>query len=496
MRAFLFKPKRRVGGRLRVSREWHMRWKLDGQGKYKSRSLGVRDRQVAEHRLREFVRECEREAAGLVVPKLLREAAGKLLSEHLTDFLADLRARRRSAKYVLTAGYRIEKLLADCGWRYAKDVTPDSFLAWRAVQCKSSKTLNDFLDVASALFAWMQRCGRLVANPLAGVGKVETAGKAVRVRRSFTVDELERLRGKAGCRWPLYLTAVLTGLRRNELRLLTWGDVHLDAVKPFVRVRASTTKNGKAATIWLRDDLADELRGCRPADAVEGDPVFPDLPRAGLEWFKDDLAAARIPFVVDGRRADFHSLRHTLATMLAGSNVAPRVAMEVMRHSDMRLTMGAYTDASLLPTVGAVDQLPRFELPQVLAATGTDDQPIGAKHDTQKDTQKLVQACQKLSGSVLGVHGGDGRELSKNLRKTADLSASVNSCHDPKLVRHVGLEPTENRGWRYRQGGTTHKNTHNPSDLELERVVSSWPRLSPELRAAVLSIVKVAELKD
>ena len=48
---------------------------------------------------------------------------------------------------------------------------------------------------------------------------------------------------------------------------------------------------------------------------------------------------AEIAFKVAGRQADFHSLRHTLATMASQANVAPRVAMEMMRHSDMRLTM-------------------------------------------------------------------------------------------------------------------------------------------------------------
>ena len=34
---------------------------------------------------------------------------------------------------------------------------------------------------------------------------------------------------------------------------------------------------------------------------------------------------------------DFHALRHTFATMLACAGVSPRVAMELMRHSDRRL---------------------------------------------------------------------------------------------------------------------------------------------------------------
>ncbi len=62
----------------------------------------------------------------------------------------------------------------------------------------------------------------------------------------------------------------------------------------------------------------------------------------------------------EGRRADFHSLRHTRATNLARRNIAPRVAMEILRHSDIRLTMNRYTDASLLPVADAIGKLPSF----------------------------------------------------------------------------------------------------------------------------------------
>jgi len=48
--------------------------------------------------------------------------------------------------------------------------------------------------------------------------------------------------------------------------------------------------------------------------------------------FKMDLKAAVIPFLnASGQRADFHSLRHSLATNLARAGTAPRVAMEIMR---------------------------------------------------------------------------------------------------------------------------------------------------------------------
>jgi len=86
-----------------------------------------------------------------------------------------------------------------------------------------------------------------------------------------------------------------------------------------------------------------------------------------------------------GLRADFHSLRHTLATNLARAGTAPRVAMEIMRHSDMRLTAKTYTDAGLLPIADAVLNLPSHV------------KPIA---DSQIDSQNLFRAGLDQSGPV------------------------------------------------------------------------------------------------
>jgi hypothetical protein len=44
-----------------------------------------------------------------------------------------------------------------------------------------------------AFLNWLVRLGKLPANPLARVSKVEVRGKQVREARAFTVDELRRL---------------------------------------------------------------------------------------------------------------------------------------------------------------------------------------------------------------------------------------------------------------------------------------------------------------
>ena len=120
---------------------------------------------------------------------------------------------------------------------------------------------------------------------------------------------------------------------------------------------AATTKNHLDAIIWLHSDLVEVLRAIRPKDASADDPVFPEVP--SMHMLKKDLAAAGIPYKDRlGRQADFHSLRHTFGTNLSRAGVLPRVAMELMRHSDLRLTMKVYTDATQLPAAEGIDLLP------------------------------------------------------------------------------------------------------------------------------------------
>ena len=86
--------------------------------------------------------------------------------------------------------------------------------------------------------------------------------------------------------------------------------------------------------------------------------MVPRLPR-----FRKDLALAGIPFETAEGRLDLHSLRVTFCTHLSAAGVAPRVAMELMRHSDIRLTMKVYTDPARLPLAAAVASLPALTLP-------------------------------------------------------------------------------------------------------------------------------------
>ena len=214
-----------------VRGEYHGRYRLPGAKKVTQVALQTTDKRVAEQRLRKIVRELEDEANGIIAPKALRDGAQRDLREHLAEFVSDLKTRGCAKRYCDPVRYRVTKLLDDCGWRIAADVTADGFTKWRTRQSLAPRTLKHFYDAIRRLLNWMHDQGRIVANPLKGVEPVALAGREKLKRRAFTEDEVSRLLVVAPAnRRTLYLMAVLTGLRRSELAALVWGDLHLEAV--------------------------------------------------------------------------------------------------------------------------------------------------------------------------------------------------------------------------------------------------------------------------
>ena len=422
---FIFKPSRLKDGRKVKSIFFVLRLKIDGKKTGKDIPLHVRDIQVAEKMKADHLREKERELAGISEPKLLLDAAQKPLCGHLADFVADLRSRNKVEHYVDIVETHLLKLFKECNWRLPHDVTADSFIAWRSKQSFAAKTKHHYQIDCGNFLNWMRRSRRIKSNPLEFVGKIELRGKQVMARREFTIEEIKRLAAVSGPRWVVYLTAINTGLRRGELAQLQKADVHLYQDRPFILARASTTKNHKTEPLWLNQEVNDELKKLVGPNENGAEPVFERIPR--MEQFKRDLEAAGIPSKdAQGRVADFHALRHTLATNLAAAGVHPVVAKAIMRHSDIGLTMGTYTHTSALALAEAVEKLPTY----------------GAlKVNAPGNAPKLVKSLPFVSPSVPSSMTGNGEKPIENTGDFPSFSLGVPSCRQDEMVRGAGFEP-------------------------------------------------------
>ena len=239
-----------------------------------------------------------------------------------------------------------------------------------------------------------------------------------------------------------YLAAALAGLRRGDLKRLTWADV--DFAEGSITI--SDGKAKRTDIIPMHPQLAGELKLRLDANpALPTAKVFPrvvadltvrkDLLRAGLAREELMLDANRKPIMVgkrhprpkthivtddaEGRVVDLHSLRTTLGTNLPRSGVAPQLAQRIMRHADYRTTLRHYTVLGLTDTATAIGRLPTIgpstEQRQKVAATGTEDPRAEADsarhpncHQLERETsQNAATAC---DGRGDDLHSSDSRK--------------------------------------------------------------------------------------
>jgi hypothetical protein len=166
----IFKPK--------GSRIW--RWKFrqhPADVKIEDVSLHTSEKQVAEKRRTELLREKQFERDGISSPKSMCDAAQRNLADHLQDFLGDARRQGLSEKHLANLEFRVSRLIAECQWHTVKAVSGDSFQTWRRGKPElSPKTVNDYLEAARSFFNWLIKNGRVQSNPLVAVEKVKTEG--------------------------------------------------------------------------------------------------------------------------------------------------------------------------------------------------------------------------------------------------------------------------------------------------------------------------------
>jgi len=364
---------------------------------------------------------------------------------------ADQRRKRRALMET-----ELDRLLRVARWR------PLAEFGREAIQ-------KDVADVKGKRDTWK-------AAPLT-YGGLEAAVTLGRERLTENPEFVEELTQRGRERALVYRTLVLTGLRRGELASLTIGSLELDAPTPFAVLEAGDEKNGQGSDIPLRDDLVEELRewvADRRARFSGTDaefskqPLF-SVPASLLRVLNRDLKVAGIPKTDErGRTVDVHAMRMTLATMLNKAGVAPRTAQEIMRHSDIRLTMATYTDAKLLNISGALDELPKLSPNEptdddrrAMRATGTDGTgpqefpprfPPAAGHQGETESIPVILAAD--FGSKQRTDEGTA-----NPSKPSKKALSEGFSDKASSVGMTGFEPATSASRMFR---LLHRNCRKP----------------------------------
>ena len=148
------------------------------------------------------------------------------------------------------------------------------------------------------------------------------------------------------------------GSIRARVRELTEGGFRNTISIVFLKL---TRRPGAGSTLPLRADLATELRQWIGERRLLPAALLFSVPARLVRILARDLRDARIPKKDDrGRVLDVHALRVSFATHLGTTGTAPRTAQAAMRHSDIKLMMGVYTDPRFLEVRNALERLPAF----------------------------------------------------------------------------------------------------------------------------------------
>lgn len=184
------------------------------------------------------------------------------------------------------------------------------------------------------------------------IRKVKLLPENNRRLRYLSIEESQRLVDSCDNHLrPIVITALNTGMRKDEILGLKWDNVDLKA--GFILLNQNQTKNSERKEIPINQTLRETLQSVPKQDNILF--VFYN-PLTGTRY--DDIKRS---FNSALKRADirdfrFHDLRHTFASHLVMAGIDLTTVKELMGHKDFKMTL-RYAHLAPSHKVKAVDIL-------------------------------------------------------------------------------------------------------------------------------------------
>ncbi|NLE61863.1 MAG: hypothetical protein GX616_26205, partial [Planctomycetes bacterium] len=325
-----------------TAKKWTIEY-TDAAGKVRRKS-GYTDKLATEQLAAKLERKAARRAEGVF--DATDDESLRPIGEQLDEYWQHLEAKKATPRHITETKAKLQKIIRACGFARLLDVQAgplECFLSKLMLpppktekvrgqtipdraRGRSPRTRDTYFSAIRSLVRWAVKRDKLPRNPLETISELRDEGDVRRKRRALTDDELRRLLKAAHARpldqarfmkkrkgTPLtpeeleemglqraliYKTLVMTGLREDELRQITWADVDLkDPNNAWLDIPAAITKAGEAASIPIRADLAAELTAWRKQRGRQAAsrPVFA-IPQNLARVLKKDLKHAGIDY--------------------------------------------------------------------------------------------------------------------------------------------------------------------------------------------------------
>lgn len=277
-----------------------------------------------------------------------RQRVRQTVNGLLDGFLLALRAGGRAPLTIDWYTARLGRLAAALGDTPLDKITADELRAFLVSVAQGSggsprrpSYVDGFRIAAAAFFAWCVREGYLARSPAAGVARVKSRPREIRV---LTDEEIDKLISIQPHRTPLgirnrVMIAMLydTGVRVGELVTLRLSD--LDLASGYATVRGKTGEGRVPLSFELRRALLTYIQRARPHLDRGSDLVFVGrrgehlLPSAVNLMLRRGGRAAGIEKVVGP-----HLFRHSFSTAYLRGGGDPYTLQRILRHRTAAMT--------------------------------------------------------------------------------------------------------------------------------------------------------------
>ena len=364
---------------------WYCAYRLPN-GKRTFRSTKLTDRKAAEEFCRRLEYASHESKAGRLTEARARElisefvehATGEPLRNYtaedwLREWLDGKKATKASATFLKYAN-GINGFLGSLGTRAklnVNQIAPRDVHRFQQAEILAGKhpsTCNDHVKIVRMAFTSARKLGYITHNPAEAVETLPVDSESP--KQLFTLEQIKSLLRAAKGDWRgLIMVTLYTGMRLRDVANLRWENV--DLPNKWISFKAGKTR--KRIKIPMHDTLHEFLLELPARDSGK-EFLFASLAgkstsgKSGLsQAFKRVMEEANVRGEVvrerqgeSGRSVStlsFHSLRHTLVSLMANAGVPVEVRQKFTGHASAKMNQH-YTHHEIATLRSAIEKLP------------------------------------------------------------------------------------------------------------------------------------------
>jgi integrase len=219
------------------------------------------------------------------------------------------------------------------------EIRPRHVAEWAAKAKGGASTVSRDLAILHAIFDSAEHQELIGSNPAKRIERPRQPRRRWRLLEPSEVPAVSKAFTDARAR-RVFLTLLLTGLRRSELQALRWG--HVNLLEATLRVVESKSEEGERliALPPMLVQVLSEQYAATPYKA-DTDYVFAHPERGtslGLKWYAEEFTKTLAAVGITDWIRPFHDMRHTALTNLAATGASPIAVMATAGHRSMQTT--------------------------------------------------------------------------------------------------------------------------------------------------------------